>query len=70
MIRQPMCSRRDCVHFQGAQWLGDTESSERVVCSAYPKGIPSDIAYGDNLHEAVQPDQVGEYIYTPKGKRK
>jgi hypothetical protein len=51
MLVEPKCSKRKCIHFQGARWLGDTESTEVVYCTAFPEGIPDDIAYGRNSHK-------------------
>jgi len=50
MLEEPRCSKRNCRHFEGARWLGDDEPTEVVVCRAFPDGIPSEIAYGDNPH--------------------
>lgn len=48
MINQPRCHERGCIHFVGAK--GKKEIDQVVVCTAFPDGIPDDIAYGDNLH--------------------
>lgn len=50
MIKEPKCSQRRCVHFIGVLQPDGTEREERLVCNAFPDGIPSSIAYGDNLH--------------------
>ena len=50
MLREPACFTRHCVHFLGVSQPDGTELSERVVCEAFPDGIPGDIAYGDNPH--------------------
>jgi hypothetical protein len=50
MIPEPYCSKRECKHYLGVKWLGEEEWTEVVVCKAFPKGIPDEIAYGDNLH--------------------
>lgn len=49
MLTEPHCSRRRCRHFRGVKNDGD-ETTERPVCTAFPDGIPEEIAYGDNLH--------------------
>ena len=49
MLQEPKCSIRKCVHLIGVKNDGD-ETTERVVCKAFPDGIPGEIAYGDNLH--------------------
>lgn len=58
MIIEPKCRKRECKHFSGVQNMGD-ESTEYVYCRAFPKGIPSKIAYGDNLHIEPYPGDGG-----------
>ena len=56
MLEEPKCHQRKCKHFSGAENDG-SESTERVVCMAFPDGIPADIAYGKNLHlEPIEGD--------------
>jgi hypothetical protein len=52
MLGEPQCFARNCKHFLGVvQKEGDDfERTEKVVCAAFPRGIPDDIAYGDELH--------------------
>jgi len=50
MIQEPRCYERRCKHFIGVKQDRENEETERVVCSAFPDGIPSEIAYGKNLH--------------------
>lgn len=50
MLVEPKCSVRGCIHFLGVKYHGEGEESEDVVCEAFPTGIPSEIAYGDDLH--------------------
>ena len=50
MIPEPKCSKRGCVHFQGVRRKGEDETTEVVYCSAFPNGIPEEIAYGNNPH--------------------
>lgn len=50
VILEPNCSKRDCKHFIGVDQPDGTEQTERVICEAFPEGIPDVIAYGDNLH--------------------
>ncbi len=50
MILEPKCKIRDCIHFIGIVQPDGTEATEKVVCKAFPKGIPMPIAYGNNLH--------------------
>jgi hypothetical protein len=60
MLEEPKCSKRNCKHFQGVKWLDPKEeASERPICAAYPDGIPSEIAYGDNPHTAPHPGDNG-----------
>ena len=49
MLDEPQCSIRKCIHFVGVKDDG-SELSERVVCEAFPDGIPAKIAYGTNRH--------------------
>jgi hypothetical protein len=58
MISEPQCYKRGCVHFLGVKNDGD-ESSERVICKAFPEGIPSVIAYENNLHVKPYPGDGG-----------
>ena len=68
MIRTPNCFKRECKHFLGVSQPDGTELTERVVCKAFPDGIPAEIAFGDNLHDRVRDDQVGDYVYQMKGE--
>lgn len=64
MIGPCRCFERNCVHLTGidqpnhpeAKRLED-EEGQVWVCPAFPRGIPEDIAYGDNLHGSVDPRQ-------------
>ena len=38
------CEKRGCIHFVGVADNG------QVFCEAFPRGIPNEIAYGDNPH--------------------
>lgn len=58
MLARPQCHIRQCKHFVGAKNDGD-ETTERVVCHAFPDGIPDEIAYGDNLHLKPFPGDNG-----------
>lgn len=59
MLIEPNCNKRHCKHFQGGVWLGDGEETETIICTAFPKGIPPAIAYGDNLHTKPYPGDNG-----------
>ena len=51
MLMEPKCYTRNCVHFLGIISDGpEDEIDERPNCKAFPDGIPSEIAYGCNLH--------------------
>jgi hypothetical protein len=59
MLDIPSCFDRDCKHFIGVKQDEDGELSERVVCKAFPDGIPDEIAYGTNLHLKPFPGDNG-----------
>jgi len=63
MIRQPKCFTRDCVHFIGVAQEDDTEATEKVVCKAFPEGIPDEIAYGTDKHLEVRDDQDNTIVF-------
>ena len=49
MMLEPRCRERDCKHYRGTVNDGD-ETTERVICAAFPDGILNKISYGKNLH--------------------
>lgn len=64
MLAEPTCFTRKCRHFLGA--ISDREGSEeneRVACEAFPKGIPDEIAYGDNKHLTPLSGQKNAIVY-------
>jgi hypothetical protein len=64
MIGEPECSKRECKWFGGIERANKTEEiTERPVCSAFPKGIPDSIAYGDDKHKVVHPEQIGDHVF-------
>lgn len=63
MILIPRCYERECKFFIGVLQPDETESSEMVVCQAFTKGIPDEIAYGDNLHLKPLPGQKNDIVY-------
>ena len=63
MIKQPKCSKRRCIHFLGVNQPDKTERTERVVCEAFPVGIPDVIAYGNNKHTKPLPDQGNDIVF-------
>lgn len=58
MLMEPNCYKRGCKHFLGVKNDGD-ETTERVYCAAFLDRIPSDVAYGNNLHLAHIPGDNG-----------
>lgn len=50
VLAEPNCFTRECKHLIGVDQPDGTEGTERVICAAFPKGIPDEIAYGPNLH--------------------
>ena len=60
MLAEPRCFKRRCINFIGARGtkkiaeMRSTVDGIILVCKAYPlkdkKGIPHEIAYGNNLH--------------------
>lgn len=36
------------------------------ACAAYPFGIPDDILIGIRVHQEVQEDQFGKYVFDPQ----
>ena len=63
MLAEPQCYKRDCKHFIGVKKSDGTEMSERVVCKAFPEGIPFEIAYGDNKHLKPLKNQKNKIVY-------
>jgi hypothetical protein len=59
MITIPQCRIRTCKYFIGVSHLDGTEITERVVCAAFPDGIPKDISYGENDHRKPFPGDHG-----------
>lgn len=59
MLAPPKCDARHCVYYDGVSQPDGTEMTERVVCRAFPEGIPDEIAYGDNKHTAPFPGDHG-----------
>lgn len=60
MIQSPKCESRRCVHFLGYKNFSDeVEGDERVVCQAFPNGIPDEIAYGNVNHVKPFPNDGG-----------
>lgn len=66
MIRPPKCYERGCKHYLGVSQPKNTEKGEKPVCVAYPDGIPTDIAYGDDPHTEVRKDQDNKITFQKK----
>ncbi len=69
MIEQPRCHARRCEHFRGVSQPDGTEESEKVVCTAFPKGIPREIAFGGNPHYYPLPGQGNKIVFEFKGEK-
>ena len=63
MLAEPKCYTRHCKHFLGVTSLDGTELTERPYCKAFKLGIPSEIAYGDNLHLTPLENQGNSIVY-------
>lgn len=57
MIAPPKCWERKCRYFIGVS--DAAEEDQVVVCKAFPRGIPDEIAYGDNPHALKYPGDGG-----------
>jgi len=65
MLQEPKCWTRGCKYFIGVKQDNEGEETERVVCKAFPNGIPDNISYGTNLHSKPLPEQKNDLVYTP-----
>ncbi|MDD5053428.1 MAG: hypothetical protein PHO27_11905 [Sulfuricurvum sp.] len=63
MLGEPKCYTRECKHFTGVKQDNEDEATERVICEAFPDGIPDEIAYGDNLHSKKFPSQKNDIVF-------
>lgn len=68
MIAEPNCYKRKCKHFLGVIQPDGTEMTEKVYCKAYPNGIPSEIAYGNDKHLTIRTDQKNNYVFEKESK--
>lgn len=50
MHATPKCYLRGCIHDPRVGGPDDDEVGEIIVCDAFPEGIPSAIAFGDDPH--------------------
>ena len=63
MLKKLNCLKRRCKHFIGIDQSNGNELTEKVVCKAFPKGIPSMIVYGINKHLKPLPGQDNDIVY-------
>ena len=63
MLHESKCYSRKCRYYQGILQPDDTEQTEVVYCSAFPEGIPQEIAYGSNKHLEPCCGQENEVVY-------
>jgi hypothetical protein len=63
MLNTPKCYTRKCKWFSGVKQPDGDELNEFNYCRAFPDGIPTSIAYGDDLHLVVIEGQEGDYTY-------
>jgi len=61
MLEEPNCYIRKCKYWYG--FVKTKDSRIITVCLVFPKGIPDDIAYGEDKHEKVIDGQVGNFVY-------
>ena len=64
MLQEPICYTRQCKYFIGVKQDNEEEETERVVCKAFPDGIPNEIAYGNNLHAKPLLSQGNNLVFT------
>jgi len=65
---RPNCHKRRCKHFLGVFNPTDDdelyiEAAEYVYCRAFPNGIPSKIAYGNNKHLEPLEGQENDIVF-------
>lgn len=44
---EPKCFTRRCKHYIGFK---GSEEEMKLICKAFPDGVPIEIGYGNNLH--------------------
>jgi|APSaa5957512535_1039671.scaffolds.fasta_scaffold1107646_1 hypothetical protein len=67
-IFEPRCGIRHCVHLQGVRDIEGAPEEELgghevPFCNAFPKGIPAEISFGDNLHLVPLKGQGNEIVF-------
>lgn len=70
MILEPICLKRNCKYYIGISQPDGIEKTEIPICEAYPKGIPDEIAYGDNLHTEPLEEQDNDIVFEKENKQK
>lgn len=64
----PFCYRRNCKHYIGAKDFTEiAEEDQRLICKAFPDGIPEEIIYGDNLHLIPINGQENKIVFEIQG---
>ena len=63
MLAEPKCFKRKCKHYIGVIQPDNTEMTETNSCKAFPKGIPVEIAYGQNRHLKPHPEQDNDIVF-------
>jgi|APSaa5957512535_1039671.scaffolds.fasta_scaffold30329_4 hypothetical protein len=58
------CLKRDCTYYSGAkEFIEGDPTSANHFCMAFPKGIPEEISYGENLHLKPLKNQGNDIEY-------
>jgi len=63
MLAISMCQIRKCKHYIGIIQSDGTELTETNNCEAFPKGIPREIAYGNNRHLKLLKNQDNDIVF-------
>lgn len=62
-LEVPKCYKRKCKHYLGIIQPDNTELTEINACEAFPGGIPTEIAYGDDEHLEPWSIQDNEIVF-------
>ena len=68
MLAEPKCYTRGCRHFAGVRQDRRAEATERVVCPAFPDGIPDEVAYGSDPHLRPREGQGNDVAFEPEAR--
>jgi hypothetical protein len=63
MMMEPNCSKRACKHFIGIGGKPGKEETQKLICKAFPNGIPVEISYGSNLHFEPTKSQENKIVF-------